>query len=299
VTVRPAVPAWAPTVVLLGVAVVTTAASGPLIAASTVAPFAIAFWRNALAAAVLVPATAARKRPEVASVDRRTVLWCALSGVLLAAHFAAWVPSLGLTSVATATALVCTTPVWTALFGRVPVPRATWAGIAVAVAGVVTITGVDLSASPTALAGDALALAGGAFAAAYVLVGARVRATVSTTLYTTLCYAVCAVVLLVLCLVTGTRLSGYDAVAWGGLVALAVGPQLLGHSLYNHVLDRVSATVVSLVILLEVPGAALIAWVFLGQTPAATAWLGIALLVAGLAIVVTGGRRRAVVTSPA
>jgi drug/metabolite transporter (DMT)-like permease len=278
----------ATTVALLVVAVLAVSSSGPLIAASVVAPFAVAFWRNALATAVLLPVTAVRRRHEVRALDARTVAWCALSGALLAAHFATWIPSLSLTTVAASTALVCTTPVWTALAGRVP--RATWAGIALAVAGAVVITGVDLSVSPRALAGDALALAGGAFAAGYVLVGARVRPRVSTTVYTTVCYAVCAALLLVLCVATGTPLAGYDTASWLGLAAITVGPQLLGHSLFNHVLDRLPATVVSLVILFEVPGAALLAWAFLGQVPPPLAWLGIALLMAGLAVVVA--RRR-------
>jgi drug/metabolite transporter (DMT)-like permease len=278
------------TIALLGVAVLAVSSSGPLIAASAVAPFAVAFWRNALAAAVLLPFTAVRRRAELRALDRRTVGWCVLAGVLLAAHFATWVPSLHLTSVATSTALVCTTPVWTAILTRAP--RATWAGIAVSLAGVVLLTGVDLSVSPRALAGDALALAGGALAAGYVLVGERVRRTASTTVYTALCYAVCAALLLVLCLATDTPLGGYDTGSWLGLLAITVGPQFLGHSLFNQVLDRVPATVVSLVILFEVPGAAVLAWVFLDQVPPALAWPGIALLLAGLAVVVLGMRRR-------
>jgi drug/metabolite transporter (DMT)-like permease len=280
------------TVVLLGVAVLAVSSSGPLVAASVVAPFAVAFWRNALAVVVLLPFTLLCRRPQLRALDRRTVGWCVLSGGLLAAHFATWIPSLHLTSVATSTALVCTTPVWTAIVTRAP--RATWAGIAVSVAGVVLLTGVDLSVSPRALAGDALALAGGALAAGYVLAGERVRRTTSTTVYTALCYTVCAALLLALCLVTNTSLAGYDARSWLGLVALTVGPQFLGHSVFNQVLDRIPATVVSLVILFEVPGAALLAWVFLGQVPPALAWPGLALLLAGLAIVVLGMRRRSV-----
>jgi drug/metabolite transporter (DMT)-like permease len=280
----PAVSPRATTVALIVVAVFAVSTSGPLIAASAVPPFAVAFWRNALATAVLAPVTAVHRRAELRALDRRTTAWCALSGVLLAAHFATWIPSLSFTTVATSTALACTTPVWTALAGRVP--RATWAGIAVALAGIVVVTGVDLSVSPRALAGDALALAGGAFAAGYVLVGARVRPRVSTTGYTTVCYAVCAALLLVLCLAARTPLAGYDGGSWLGLAALAVGPQFLGHSLYNHVLDRVSPTVVGLTILFEVPGAALLAWAFLGQAPPPLTWLGIALLLGGLAVVV-------------
>jgi drug/metabolite transporter (DMT)-like permease len=287
------------TVVLLVVAVAAVSSSGPLIAALSVAPFAVAFWRNGLATAALLPVTAFRRRDELRALDARTVGGCALAGVLLAAHFATWVPSVHLTSVATSTALVCTTPVWTALLGRTRVPRTTWTGIGIAVAGVVLLTGVDLTVSPRALAGDVLALVGGMFAAGYVLVGERVRRIASTTVYTTLCYAVCAAVLFVLCVATGTPLGGYDAASWLGLLALTAGPQLLGHSLFNQVLDRVPATVVSLVILFEVPGAALLAWAFLGQAPPRAAWLGIALLLAGLAVVVLGSRRRTLLTTPA
>jgi drug/metabolite transporter (DMT)-like permease len=292
----PTVPPSTATFALLVVAVLAVSSSGPLAAASVVAPFAIAFWRNGLATAVLLPVTAVHRRAELRALDRRTIGWCVVAGVLLAAHFATWIPSLQLTSVATATALVCTTPVWTALLTRAP--RATWAGIAVAVAGVVLLTGVDLSVSPRALGGDALALAGGAFAAGYVLAGERVRRTASTTVYTALCYAVCAALLLGLCLTTGTPLGGYDAASWAGLVALMVGPQLLGHSIFNQVLDRIPATVVSLIILFEVPGAALLAWAFLGQAPPVLAWAGIALLLAGLAIVVIGNRRPSVEAEP-
>jgi drug/metabolite transporter (DMT)-like permease len=287
------------TVVLLVVAVTAVSSSGPLIAASAVAPFALAFWRNGLATAALLPVTAVRRREELRALDARTVAGCALAGVLLAAHFATWVPSVHLTSVAMSTALVCTTPVWTALLGRTRVPHATWAGIGVALVGVVVLTGVDLTVSPRALAGDALALVGGVFAAGYVLVGERVRRVASTTVYTTLCYAVCAAVLLALCVATRTPLGGYDTASWAGLVALTAGPQLLGHSLFNQVLDRVPATVVSLVILFEVPGAAVLAWAFLGQVPPRAAWLGIALLLTGLAVVVLGSRRRAPVTTSA
>jgi drug/metabolite transporter (DMT)-like permease len=48
---------------------------------------------------------------------------------------------------------------------------------------------------------------------------------------------------------------------------------------------------VSVVILLEVPGAALVAWAWLGQTPRAAAVPGLALLLAGVAIVVLAARR--------
>ena len=87
----------------------------------------------------------------------------------------------------------------------------------------------------------------------------------------------------------GGRLDlwGYDGRTWLQLLALTAGAQLLGHSVFNLVLRTTSPTVVSLFLLLEVPGAAVIAAVALGQVPPLQALPAAALLLAGLAIVVS------------
>ena len=77
------------------------------------------------------------------------------------------------------------------------------------------------------------------------------------------------------------------------------GAQLLGHSMFNYALRQISATTVSVLILLEAPGAALLGWAWLGQVPRPYALLGLALLLAGVAVVVLGGRRRAPTALPA
>jgi drug/metabolite transporter (DMT)-like permease len=251
---------------------------------------AIAFWRNAMACGVLVPLALTRRRAELFSLSRREVRLAVIAGLLLAAHFATWVPSLTYTSVASATALVATQPIWSATIARAQgheVPRRAWWGIGIAVAGAVVISGVDLSVSGRALFGDALALIGAVFAALYVAVGAEVRRSVSTTTYTTLCYGTAAVVLLAVCLIARLDLSGYSAKTWLQLVALTLGPQLLGHSVINRVLRTTSATVVSIAILFEVPGAAIVAAVALDQLPPAGVLPGVALLLAGLVLVVS------------
>jgi drug/metabolite transporter (DMT)-like permease len=96
---------------------------------------------------------------------------------------------------------------------------------------------------------------------------------------------VCAVLLLVVNLLGGQQLAGWGSGTWLKLVALTVGAQLLGHSLVNVALRSTSATVVSLVMLLEVPGAALIAALWLHQVPGPAALPGLALLLGGAALV--------------
>jgi drug/metabolite transporter (DMT)-like permease len=275
----------------LTLAVVAVSSSAPLIAFAAAPALAIAFWRNALALTVLGPFSLLRRRDELGAMSRRDVTFCVLAGVALAVHFATWVPSAKLTTVAASTALVATQPVWQGLIAAVQgrrLPALTWIGIGVAVLGAVLATGADIGHSTRAVAGDLLALAGGVAAAVYTAFGERARTTISTTTYTTICYGVCAVLLLAVCLGAGVPLGGYPATTWLAIAGLVVGAQLLGHSMFNYALRRVSATTVSVLILLEVPGAALIAWLWLGQAPRPSSRLGLSLLVVGVAVVVLG-----------
>jgi drug/metabolite transporter (DMT)-like permease len=283
--------------VLVTIALFAVSTSGPLMAATAVPALAIAFWRNAMAAGVLLPVALVTCRQELRALDRRERRWALLAGVLLAAHFGTWIPALDYTSVASATALVATQPVWAALLSGLrgaPVGRPVWIGIGVAISGALLLTGVDLSLSGRALFGDALAIAGGAFAPAYMVAGAEVRRSVSTTTYTFLCYSTCALVMLPVCLIGRQALAGYEAEDWLKLLAITAGAQLLGHSLFNVVLRSISPTVLSLTILLEIPGAALIAAVFLDQTPPLLAVPAAVLLIAGLALVIRATRTPAV-----
>jgi drug/metabolite transporter (DMT)-like permease len=150
----------------------------------------------------------------------------------------------------------------------------------------VVLAGVDLSLSPRALFGDLLALAGGVLAAAYVTVGAEVRRTVPTSVYALLCYAVAAAALLAVCLLGRQQLAGYDAGTWWALVAMVVGPQLLGHTLVNRVLRTTGPTLVSVAILFEIVGSAFIAWLAFDEVPPLTAVPAGILIGAGVVLVV-------------
>ena len=290
------------TAAALAVAVLAVSSSAPLIAYVAAPALAVAFWRNAIATLALTPVTAGARRAELRTAPRRDLWFCVLAGVALAAHFGTWMPSVQLGSVATATALVATQPVWQGLIaawqGHRP-SAAGWAGIAFAVAGAVWATGADLRVSGRAVLADALAVLGGMAAAVYTAFGARARTRFSTTTYTWICYGVCAVLLLIVCLAVRAELFRYAGSTWAAILAIAAGAQMLGHSMFNYALHRTSATTVSVLILLETPGAALLAWAWLGQAPRAAALPGIALLLAGVAVVVIGNARSRFVASAA
>ena len=278
---------------LLSLAVVGVSLSAPLTTLLGAPVLALAFWRNAAGAGVLLPVLLLRERATLRGLRVRDLGSSVVAGLFLAAHFAAWLPSLSMTTVAASTALVTTTPIWTALAARavgVRLPGAVWGGLVLAVVGVALIAGVDITVSARALAGDGLALLGAVCAGGYVLAGARARERLSTSAYAVVCYGVCAVAIAVAAVVTATPLGGFSAADWWLIAAITLCAQLLGHTLLNLVLASVGPTMVSLVVLLEVPGALLFALLLLGQLPPLLALPGVVLVVAGVALVVRGSR---------
>lgn len=277
------------TLVLLGVGVLAVSLAAPLMAALVVPPLAIAFWRNALAATVIAPVALVRHRAELGALTRRQLLAVVVAGLCLASHFGFWITSLTMTSVASSTAIVSLQVIWVVAYdlrrGAVVRPQVV-VGVLVATVGALVVSGVDLSISPRALAGDGLALLGSLGVAAYAVIGGRIRQEMTTTAYTLGCYGTAAVALLVAALLGGQALGGYEADQWALLVVLAATAQLLGHSVFNHLLATVSPMMVSLTILLEIPGASLIAAAWLGQVPGAAAFAGLALVLTGIAVVI-------------
>jgi len=282
----------------MAVAVLGVSLSGPLTALFSAPVVALAFWRNAAGAALLLPVLLTRDRGELRGLRWRDLRSSVVAGLFLAAHFAAWLPSLDLTSIGASVALVTTTPIWTAVVARISgvrFPAQVWWGLALAVGGAALIAGVDLTVSPEALAGDGLALLGAIFAGGYVLAGARARVRLSTSAYTVVAYTTCALTLAVAALVVGAPLAGFSTRDWLLILAITLCAQILGHTLLNLVLSTVGPTVVSLAVLLEVPGALLVAFVLLGQLPPLLALPGMAAVVAGVALVVRGSRPQTLV----
>ena len=275
--------------VLLVVSIVAVSTSAPLVREAAAPALTIAFWRTALGAGATAP-FARRHRTKLTTKERRLTT---AAGIVLAAHFATWISSLSYTSVASAVTLVSTQPVWAAWFARRQIHRRVWSGIAIAMGGAVAVAGVDLSISGRALFGDVLALVGGVLAGLYVTIGAEVRKSLPTAAYTARCYAIAAIALFAAAMIGRVDVVPRSGATWGWLLAITIGPQLLGHSLINAVLQRLDAVLVSVSILFEIVGASLLAWWWFGETPPGAVYPAAALLAAGVLLVMSGGRRLA------
>lgn len=283
-TARPAFPPG------LGVAVVVLSVSfaAPLFRLADAPALTASFWRLAFAVLLLLP-FAGRAFSAWRGYSRDDWAVTAASGLALALHFALWVTSLFMTSVAAATCLVTLQAVFVALGGHWllgdRITRKGWVGVLVACAGGVAIALSDGSLAPDsgrALLGDLLAVTAGLGSAAYMLIGRRLRRDRGLVEYVLPVYAIAALALLVALPAVGQPLTaGMGSANFLAFVLLAAVPMLGGHTVSNWVLKHLPAHTVATWILLEPVGAALLAWPLVGEVPAAPTLAGGALVLLG------------------
>jgi drug/metabolite transporter (DMT)-like permease len=276
-----------PDLIRLGLGIIGIGTSGPLIAMSTMPVLTLIFWRNLGGSLVTLPFALRHAR------DRAGVKWAVIAGVVLALHFVGFFLAMRMTTVAAGTALVALQPIFAALFVKLSgghIPSKAWLGMIVSFAGVLLVVGVDLQISFKSFLGDLAALISAALAAAYMIAGSKAQRTLETTTYTTICYFICSMTALPMALIAGNEIFSFTAKEWWILLGLILGAQLLGHSMFNSALKRVSPAVVSLIVFFEVPVSAVLAVWWLDQKPPVGIIPGIALILMGCILVVTRTR---------
>ena len=272
----------------LGVATSSTAAIMIRLAQVSTPSMVIAAWRLTLATLILTPVVIFSRRDELKRLSRRDMLMLILSGTFLAIHFATWISSLAYTTVAAAVVLVSTSPIFVALAShflfREKLTRNIVVGLITAIGGSVLIGLGDACNSAHQLLGDMLALTGGAAGAAYLLIGTRMRPKMSLLAYVYPVYGTAAVLLMAAVPLMGLPVMAGEASAWMWLLLMALGPQIVGHSMINWSLKYLSATFVTIVILGEPIGSSILAWWLLDEKPTLLIILGGLLILAGIVV---------------
>lgn len=287
-------------IIFMGVIAVSSAAIFIKLAQNEGIPsLVIAAVRMTIASIVLTPIALSRHLGEVRSLQRRELTLAGISGIFLAVHFATWIFSLEYTNVLVSTVLVNSNPLWAAALEifilRARLSRWVIVGLVIGLIGSIIVaipppnTEVTLGQNP--LLGSLLAICGAITVAVYFIIGRTLRAKLSLLTYIWLVYSCSAIVLLLIVLFTHTSIVGYSTNGYLYLVAMALVPQLIGHTSFNYALKFVPATFVGISVQLEPAISAIIAFFLFSEVPLPVQILGSAVILAGVIFASLGQSR--------
>lgn len=250
----------------------------------------IAFYRMLFSVLIMMPLFLMKYQHELKHLTKRDWLFSSIAGIFLAFHFILWFESLNYTSVASSTVLVTMQPLFafvgTYLFFKEKITLKTIVAGIIAIAGSVLIGWGDFQISGNALYGDILALIACALVTGYLLFGQDVRQRLSLITYTMVVYSISTITLFFYVLIKGESFGPYPAIDWFWFLLLAIIPNLLGHNLFNWSLKWVSTNVISIAILFEPIGAAILAIFIFNEYLTGTQILGGIIVLLGIMLFV-------------
>ncbi|MFZ9858946.1 MAG: DMT family transporter [Roseiflexaceae bacterium] len=283
--------------IALAVGILVIAAASILIRiaqAGDVPSIVIAAVRLGISASILSIVVGFKHHTFPHGVTTKQASLAVISGVCLALHFATWIQSLEYTSVASSAALVATNPLWVGIaawfiFGE-KLNRWRLLGMFMTIVGSLAIALSDSQTQQGSnpLLGNTLAIIGAMSGSAYFLVGRGLRNQLPLLHYVWMTYGSAAIVLLIAALATGYTSVSYTPMIWLVLFGLAIGPQLIGHTTINFAMRHFSALLVTIAILGEPVGSAILAFILFDEAVASLQLAGFVGLLIGIAITAIG-----------
>lgn len=286
------------TAAFLGLVVGAIAMGGSVVFVrlADVGPFASAFWRVAFALPFLLAWMIwenhrfIKKHPEtrqtttLKSINAATLL----SGFFFAGDLVFWHLAILNTSVANATFMATTAPVFVILLSglvlKEPANRNAFVGLGFCVAGGGALIGSTLSIQPQNLLGDIYGLVTAVFFAGYFLCVRIARRTLGSARIMFVSSCITALVLGLAAAIVEKDIFPMTLAGLGILITLALTAHVLGQGLLAISLGFLPAAFSSLVIFMEAVSAAIFGWLILGETLSTFQLFGGLLILWGIAL---------------
>ncbi|KGR91699.1 membrane protein [Ureibacillus massiliensis 4400831 = CIP 108448 = CCUG 49529] len=274
--------------ILIGV--ISISLSAILVKLATADAGVIAFYRMLFSVLIMSPIFFMKHTHEIKLITKRDWIFSTIAGVFLAFHFILWFESLNYTSVASSTVLVTLQPLFafvgTYFFFKEPLTLKTVISGLIAILGSFLISWGDFQVSGTALYGDMLALIACALITGYLLFGQDVRKRISLITYTMVVYSISTICLFLYVIVKGESFGPYSSMDWLWFLLLAIIPNLFGHTLFNWALKWVSTNIISVAVLFEPIGAALLAYIVFSESLIPSQIIGGIVVIVGITLFV-------------
>ena len=257
---------WA--LLLIWAGMLGTSTSSIFVRFSTAPSLVLAAWRKNFVTLLLLPVVLGKTsyRQELKQLDRKTVLWCLLSGCFLAVHFWTYFQGVHMTTIAASQVLVGLEVLFVAIIlsitGQEKYSRWAKTGIGIALVGSVIVAYSRGGFSGgSMLAGNIIEIISAFMIAVYSLIGKKVRSGVSNNVYTFLVYGTSALVLDLFVLISPYHFTGYGYINYWCALGMAVFCSLMGHSIFNWALKYQSPTTLAMIKIIQPVFAS--AWAFM------------------------------------
>ena len=205
----------------------------------------LAFWRM-LSASGLLWAYSVKKPQSLIRIENRRRI--ALAGFFLGLHFALFFVGVRNTSVASATLLANTGPVFTALlswFIGQRVSKSVMLGLLLSVFGIVVVQWSEFGLENNNVWGNVFSLLSGFCIAMTYMFASQIRKTTENVLYGRSVFLVAAVTIGAIAMLSGVSVFDFDRndVVW--FLFLGIVPSVLGHNMLNYSIKFLSPTAVA------------------------------------------------------
>jgi len=246
--------------IMLFISVISVSFAAIIIVTIDAPPLSIAFYRMLFTTLIIMIFIIFNKKyiNELKNLSKSTVFIMIIIGLILAAHFALWITSLKLTSIASSVILVAAHPILIGpvshYFLKEKLTLINLTGIILSVLGVIVLVYGNYGFSSLtidSIEGNILALLGGITAGLYILGGRIIRRKISTPSYAFVVYSSSTITLFIICIIFNSQINNLSFKDYQLIILMALVSGILGHTVYNWVLKYIRTSIVSVALLGE------------------------------------------------
>ncbi len=250
---------------------------------------AISFYRLLFSLPFLILYNYSRKSSSIKH-NRKFCWQYLIAGLFLAVHFIAWIASLQLTNIANSIFLQGTHPIFALIISIIllkEIPKLSiLPAFFVAFIGMFFIVYSDFNQAGSQIFGDVLAILSAFMVALYFMIARMYKDKADLITYLIYVYGSAAIFCAAYMLIFEIAFIGFSWKSWGLILLIAIGPNLLGHSLFNWASRRIEIYKVNLVLVLEPVLATISGMVFLSEFPEHGFYFGAGLIILALIFII-------------
>lgn len=245
---------------MLFISIISVSIAAIIIVTIDAPPLSIAFYRMLFTTLIILTLIILNKKYilELKKISKKTFLSMIIIGLILAVHFALWITSLKLTSIASSVILVSVHPIIVGpvshYFFKEKLSIINLIGILLSIFGVIILVYGNygfLSLTIDSIEGNILAFLGGIAAGLYILGGRKTRKKISIIPYVFIVYSSSTIALFIICIIFNSQLYNLNIIDYQLILLMAIVSGIFGHTVYNWVLKYIRTSIVSVALLGE------------------------------------------------